>query len=156
MTARPPSIRTRDTASYSVQAYGARAHRTRIARIGLIVYVGLIALSVLPSVSPMFVVRLLASGMRDAGAWFVRDGWIEFAMNIAMFVPLSALVILSVPRIRPVLSLLGVCTVAVLIEMFQILLPGRVASVRDIFANCVGAAIGYAVTRVIVRRDRRR
>jgi len=123
----------------------------RAARIALIVYIALIALSVLPSLSPMSVVRFLAEGLRSAGAWYVRDGWVEFAMNIAMFVPFSALVILSAHRLRPVIGLIGVGMVSILIEAVQVLLPGRVASARDIVANCIGALIGYAVASLVIR-----
>lgn len=128
--------------------------RRRVARMALIAYAALLALSVLPVISPMPIVRTIAAWFRDAGASFVRDGWVEVAMNVVMFVPLSTLLILSF-RLRPLAGLAIASGISVAIELTQLALPGRVASLRDILANVVGAVAGYVLAHVILYRERR-
>ena len=113
-------------------------------------YVALLALSVLPAISPMAAVRWVAAAIRSAGADYVRDGWVEFAMNVAMFIPLTGLLVLSI-RVRPVVALFVGCALSAAIELTQMVLPSRVASGRDIVANVLGAAIGYLVGRLLLR-----
>lgn len=75
---------------------------------------------------------------------------LEALMNIAMFVPLGLLLVLALGARRWWIAL-GLCLAAtVSIEVTQhLLLPGRVASVRDIVANGIGAAIGVALGAVL-------
>lgn len=112
------------------------------------------SLVLLPT-SPMRLVRLAAEALRDSGAWFVRDGWIEFGANVLMFVPLGLLLTLSLSR-RTGWGLVVACAISIGIEAVQVLLPSRVTSVRDIVANVIGAVIGYGIAVVFVRRHRHR
>jgi len=127
--------------------------QVRWARWGLAGYVVLIAALVLLPTSPMQVVRLAAEALREGGAWFVRDGWVEFGANVAMFVPLGLLLTLSLSR-RTGWGLILACIISVGIEAIQVVLPSRVTSVRDIVANVIGAVIGYGIALLFLRRRR--
>lgn len=85
-------------------------------------------------------------------AWVTFD-LVEFCANVAMFVPLGVLAMLWGGR-----GWHGILAGAVLsaaIEVTQLLLlPTRVADVRDIVANTAGAALGVAV--IVMTRRRRR
>ncbi|WP_447942452.1 VanZ family protein [Microbacterium aurum] len=128
--------------------------RRRVARVGLVAYGVLLGLSVLPAITPMSFVRLAATWLREAGASYVRDGWVEVAMNVVMFTPFAMLLILS-SRWRPFVGLAIACATSVTIELVQLALPGRVASARDVAANVLGAVIGYAIARLILWLERR-
>ncbi|MGP3535726.1 VanZ family protein [Microbacterium sp. RD1] len=128
--------------------------RVTRARVALAAYLLLLGASVLLPIGPMAVVRAVAGQLREAGAWFVRDGWVEVAANIVMFVVLSFLLVLSMRR-RPALGLLIACTLSVLIEAAQMLLPARVPSLRDILANVAGALLGYLLARFLLARGRK-
>lgn len=128
--------------------------RGRRAGLLLLVYAAALALTVLSPVAPMALVRIAARWMRDLGAWFVRDGWVEFAANIVMFVPLSLLLALWLWR-TPARGLLLACAASVAIELAQMLLPSRVASLRDVIANVLGAVVGYLIAKILLRRDTR-
>jgi glycopeptide antibiotics resistance protein len=88
--------------------------------------------------------RLLTPFVRDGlPASVLRDGSLEFAGNIAMFVPLGFLGTLALPPrfwwVAPLACLLLSCG----IETTQLLfLPGRTFSVRDIIGNTTGGLLG--------------
>ncbi|MFF1831725.1 VanZ family protein [Paenarthrobacter sp. NPDC058040] len=73
---------------------------------------------------------------------------VEFVSNIVMFVPFGGLVRFLWPsrwtwwRIL----LLGAAT-STLIELTQLLIPGRVTALSDVIANTAGAVIGALVAR---------
>ena len=86
--------------------------------------------------------------------WF-GYGWIEFAANVAMFAPLGLLLTLLLGQPwRGVLLALALSASA---ELVQIVVPSRQASLRDIVANVLGAAIGAAIAGILLsKRERAR
>lgn len=124
---------------------------------GLGAYLAAALVVLLSPVSPEAIVAAVTAWLRDdAGLSSVRQGWVEFAANIALFAPLGALVTLAFRR-----RWAGVVVALVLsagVELAQTLLPGRVASPRDVVANVLGAALGAAVVLLLraARRTRRR
>ncbi|MBB3158771.1 glycopeptide antibiotics resistance protein [Microbacterium proteolyticum] len=92
-------------------------------------------------------VRVLQSvpGMQ----WVTYSG-VEFTANVAMFVPLGLLVVAWGGRWWH--GILGGLVVSAGIETWQLLmLPGRVADVRDLVANTLGAALGIGAAVVFSR-----
>lgn len=128
-------------------------HRTA-ALTGLVVY-GIVVIGVL--VAPFSVTGALnafARWLREAaGVTAFGSGWLEFAANVLMFVPLGFLLTLLLPRPwQGVLLALGLSVAA---EVAQIIIPSRQASLRDVLANVLGASIGAALAALVVRRRRR-
>lgn len=86
------------------------------------------------------------------GAGWVTYGSIEFASNIAMFVPFGFLTALAFGRRYWWLALLVCPLASVVIETAQlIILPSRTASLRDVLANSSGALIGIALALPLAR-----
>ena len=85
----------------------------------------------------------------------VTHARVEFAANIALFVPIGVLLPMMMPR-SLVLPVALVATVA--IESTQaLLLDARVPSVLDIIANTTGACVGLVMLEAFrAVRDRRR
>src|SRR3546814_3602942 len=131
--------------------------RRRWVFAGLGIYLAAALVVLLSPVSPEAIVAAVTTWLRDdAGLSSVRQGWVEFAANIALFAPLGALVTLVFRR-----GWAGVVVALVLsagVELAQTLLPGRLASPRDVLANVLGAAVGAAAVLVLraARRARRR
>jgi glycopeptide antibiotics resistance protein len=74
--------------------------------------------------------------------WFGYNK-LEFAANIVMFVPAGFLVSMLLPARRWYLALLVVPALSICIELTQaIFLSSRFATVNDVIANSLGAAIG--------------
>lgn len=99
-------------------------------------------------------------------AWTLRqlglDPWdgytlIEFTANIALFVPLGALVLLLWPRLGWGRTTAVALAATVTIEVLQqVLRPERFASLSDVVANTLGGAIGaLLVTGVLTLRRSR-
>ena len=75
-------------------------------------------------------------------------GLIEFVLNVAMFVPPGATLAVLLPRVAWwQLSLVGLAG-SVGIEVLQLLLPDRTASLSDVVANTVGLAAGALMVAV--------
>ncbi|MFJ6653886.1 VanZ family protein [Microbacterium sp. NPDC091313] len=127
----------------------------RGAALVLGVYAAVVVVVLLSPISPEVAVAWLTALLRDDVGWSaVRQGWVEFALNIALFVPLGLLVTMLFRRVW-----LGVVTallLSVAAEAVQEFLPGRLASLRDVLANVVGAAIGAFIAWIILRRLRGR
>jgi VanZ family protein len=100
--------------------------------------------------------------VRAAGVWrlldLVRDhpslSWItysriEFAANVAMFLPLGVLLLLLLGRRGWWAAMLTGFLLSVAIEAAQFVLPGRVSDIRDLVANSLGTALGVLVALVI-------
>ncbi|MDQ1084440.1 glycopeptide antibiotics resistance protein [Microbacterium proteolyticum] len=84
-----------------------------------------------------------------ATAWITFDV-VESASNAVMFLPFGLLVIAW--RGRWWHGILGALLVSAGIETWQLLfLPTRVADVRDVVANTLGAALGVGLA-ILVRR----
>ncbi|WP_375386200.1 VanZ family protein [uncultured Microbacterium sp.] len=123
--------------------------------IGLGVYGAVIIGLLLAPVSVTGILDLLSSWVRnDLGVTSFGSGWIEFAANILMFVPLGFLLTLLLPK--PWQGVLLAIALSIMAEVAQIVIPSRQASLRDVLANATGAAIGAALALLVVRRRRRR
>lgn len=135
----------------SVEVRGRRVGRRIIAaRWALLAYILVLGALVLLPTSPMEIVRAIAGALRGAGAWFVRDGWVEFGANIVMFVPLGLLMTLSL-RSKAIWGVVAAGALSLFIELAQVILPSRVASPRDLLANVIGALVGYALAHLLTR-----
>ncbi|RKE65092.1 VanZ family protein [Microbacterium sp. AG238] len=119
---------------------------TRVARALLIGYVVVLA----------FVAFWPTPVDRDAGPilraitsavpWLTYDR-IEFGANIALFVPFGCCAALGWPRWRAYVIPAGL-VISVVIEAAQgVLLSQRTASVWDVVANTLGAAVGWLIAR---------
>ncbi|KAA9106488.1 VanZ family protein [Microbacterium rhizomatis] len=123
--------------------------------IGLGVYGVIIVALLLAPVSVTGILNVLSGWMRDdLGITTFGSGWIEFGANILAFVPLGFLLTLLLPR--PWQGFLLALGLSVGAELAQIVIPSRQASLRDVLANALGAAIGAALAWLIVLRRRRR
>jgi VanZ family protein len=70
---------------------------------------------------------------------------VEFTANVALFMPLGVLLALALPRRRAL-------AVTMIIELGQAaFLAERTASLRDIFANTLGAALGLLIVVIAER-----
>ena len=79
---------------------------------------------------------------------------VQFAANILLFVPFGALVLLMWHRAGVVHATVAGAAAAALIELLQFLArPERLASVQDVVANTLGAAVGAGVVWVVRRRQ---
>jgi glycopeptide antibiotics resistance protein len=129
------------------------ARGRRIAAAALAVFLVAVAVLVLwpqhPQVQGVFRVldRMLAPFVRDGlPARVLGNGALEFAGNIAMFVPLGFLGTLALPRRLWWIAPLACLALSCGIETTQLLfLPGRTFSVRDIVGNTTGGLLGTAV-----------
>ncbi|TBN57892.1 hypothetical protein EYE40_11080 [Glaciihabitans arcticus] len=79
---------------------------------------------------------------------------LEFAANVAMFVPLGMLLLLLAGPRRWWLALLLVFGLTASIELVQAGIPSRVSDLRDVFANTGGGALGIVlgVLATLLRR----
>lgn len=99
----------------------------------------------------------LAGWLSARGLDFVDYSTIDFAANIAWFVPFAVLFTVLLGRRRWPVVLVGAAAVSTAIELGQAyLLPERVGSPTDIVANVTGAALGVVLGVVLDRRLRRR
>lgn len=93
---------------------------------------------------PLF--RFLLWAQQSARFDWITYRVVESSANVALFVPIGAIAFLLLPRRLWPLSLLAGPALSVAIEVTQaILRPGRVATVDDVVANTLGAAIGWAL-----------
>jgi glycopeptide antibiotics resistance protein len=142
----------------TVRAEAAPARSVRVwLAVLLVLYVGGMLTVLLSPVSPEALVAAVTGRIQAVPAFAaVRQGWVEFGANVLLFVPLGALVTWAFRR-----AWWGVLVAVVLsasAELAQMLLPGRLASPRDVLANVIGAVIGALVAglvRAAVRRARR-
>jgi hypothetical protein len=77
---------------------------------------------------------------------------VEFTANVLLFVPLGVLLAIAMPRRRAWAVPIALVVTAV-IEMGQALfLDDRTASLGDVVANTLGAAVGLAIVLMVDRR----
>lgn len=75
----------------------------------------------------------------------------EFAANIALFAPLGVLLALGWRRIPGWVLIAVGCGSSIVIELVQLAIPSRYATVSDVVANTLGTAVGVVAVRVILR-----
>jgi glycopeptide antibiotics resistance protein len=128
----------------------------------LAVYIFAVALVVLwptplDAVASGLIQRVL-SALQRAGApnWFDYN-LIESGANVVMFVPLGFLAALLLPSVLRWLTPAGALLFSGAIEWCQqSFLPGRHASLQDVWVNTLGAAIGTALAYAWLERRRKR
>lgn len=80
-------------------------------------------------------------GRRPETDWITYNG-IEFAANIAMFVPVGLFFVLLLGRRRWWLAIMLGVLLTCVIEYTQLFLPTRVSDPRDLLSNSIGTVIG--------------
>jgi hypothetical protein len=122
----------------------------------LALYVLAIALVVLTPVSYSGIVNAIGDWIHDdLGITFFGSGWIEFAGNVLMFVPLGFLLTLLFRH--PWYGTILAVVLSAGVELAQIVIPDRQASVRDVVSNGIGALVGaFLAWLIVLRRERRR
>ena len=95
------------------------------------------------------VFRLLALFQRHTATAWVTYPAVEFAANVAMFVPIGVLLLLLVGRRRWWAAVLFGVLLSAAIEVAQLFVPGRVTDVRDLVSNSIGAFVGVVAALVI-------
>jgi glycopeptide antibiotics resistance protein len=121
---------------------------------GLIGYGLIVAIIVFTPVSYGTVIDTIGGWLRDGlNLTGFGSGWIEFAANILMFVPLGFLLTLLFRR--PWHGVLLALVLSAGVEIAQLAIPSRQASLRDVVANVLGASLGALLAWIIVRRRRR-
>ena len=94
--------------------------------------------------------------VHGAPGW-VRYDLVEFVANIALFVPVGLFVMVVTGGGRYWLVVLAGFAASCTIELGQLIfLPNRFATVSDVIANTVGAAVGAALGRILLRGGRAR
>ena len=122
----------------------------------LVAYTVVVAVVVLTPVSYSGIVNGIGNWMReDLRITSFGSGWIEFSANIAMFLPLGFFLTLFFrhPWYGTILALV----LSAGVEIAQIVIPDRVASVRDVVSNTLGAAIGaFLAWLFVLRREHKK
>jgi hypothetical protein len=85
--------------------------------------------------------------------WLLRTHALEFLFNVALFLPLGAGGALLWRRPTTAMWALIAFLLSASIELVQVVMPGRDASARDVVANTVGATLGAALMRWLLRRS---
>ncbi|WP_091230786.1 VanZ family protein [Microbacterium sp. 3J1] len=125
-------------------------------RVLLVPYLAVVALIVwLPGKDAESVTGIVAMTARMLAGWGVpfEVGYpvLEFAANIALFVPFGALVAAAWPALPAWKVVAAGAATSVVIELVQIALPTRYPTVSDVVANTLGAAVGFALVRWLRR-----
>lgn len=113
-------------------------------------YLALVAWATMGPVSWHAIGYEASYGVLTPSIWFERSTWMigspmEFAANVAMFVPLGVLfALLAGPR-RWGWALVAAGGASLAIEVVQIPIADRISDPRDLLANTAGAAIGIAI-----------
>jgi glycopeptide antibiotics resistance protein len=122
---------------------------------GLAVY-GLAALAILLlPISYAQIVDGIDGWIRGTlGITFFGSGWIEFAANIAVFVPLGFLLTLLFRH--PWYGTILAVVLSAGVEIAQVVIPHRQPTLRDVISNSIGAAIGAGIAWIVIERRRHR
>lgn len=131
-----------------------RSLRTRRwAIVGLIFYGVAAAAILLAPVSYGGIIHLIWEALSGFTGLAFGSGWIEFAANIALFIPLSFLFTLLFRN--PWFGVTLGTVVSVGVEIAHVIIPHRQPTLRDIVSNAIGAGIGAFLGWLIVLRRRR-
>ncbi|MDR6904794.1 glycopeptide antibiotics resistance protein [Agromyces sp. 3263] len=76
---------------------------------------------------------------------------LEFTANVVLFLPFGALATIASPRLRPMAVIAIGFASSVVIELVQLAIPSRYATVSDVIANTLGTAIGCLITVAVAR-----
>jgi MYXO-CTERM domain-containing protein len=132
----------------------------RVAVIGLVAYLAVLA-SLTLGASPGAVFMAGAERLRTIdGLEWVRNGDVERAANVLVFIPLGLLLCYALPRVPRFLVWLLCVMLSLGVEAAQVALPGRRPTPIDVITNSTGAAIGVLLAMVLagigwLRRRRR-
>jgi glycopeptide antibiotics resistance protein len=129
-------------------------------RVLLVAYVAVVALIVFwptPVDRPVAGrVNEAVQSAQQAGATAVTYSSVEIAANVAMFVPLGALLVLSFSRMPWWIAALLCAALSSLIELSQLVfISERFATMVDVAANTAGATLGALAAALFRRRIRR-
>jgi glycopeptide antibiotics resistance protein len=123
--------------------------------IAYLALVGWLTLSPQSAVDEQSVLWRLASLLRRfPGTSWIGFTQLEFAANIAMFVPLGLFFVLLLGRRRWWLALLVAVAITLAIEFAQQGIPNRVSDPRDLVSNSIGAALGAIAALVLTASKR--
>ena len=76
---------------------------------------------------------------------------LEFTANVVLFLPFGLLAAMAYPRLRPVAVVVLGSASSVVIELVQLTIPSRYATVSDVIANTIGAALGWLIFAAVSR-----
>ncbi len=83
---------------------------------------------------------------REAWNAFSLQGWLNIFLNIAIFLPLGVLLPFVANKFRKMLPMfLAGFTISLLIELAQLVLQKGVCDIDDLFANTLGAMLGWSL-----------
>lgn len=86
------------------------------------------------------------------GLQYVTFGTVELAANVLVFVPMAFLLAATLPGVSR-WWIWAICVGASsLIELVQVLLPGRTPTIVDVLTNSAGAAAGVLVHAALAHR----
>jgi glycopeptide antibiotics resistance protein len=125
---------------------------SRVLLVAYVVVVGLIVFWPTPVDRPVHgEVTAAVNSVQRAGATAVTYSSVEIAANVAMFVPVGALLVLSFARMPWWLAIVICGGMSSMIELSQLMfIAARAATVIDIVANTSGGAMG-AVGAVLLQ-----
>lgn len=99
----------------------------------------------------------LAAQQSAGGTDLLRYGVVEFAANIAMFVPLGFVLAVLLPPGRRWLSPIACFGLSLLVETGQALFrSGRLGDLSDLLGNTIGGLIGAGLLAVVLASRRLR
>ncbi|MDR7233177.1 VanZ family protein [Agrococcus sp. BE272] len=144
-----------------------RARRAPLRRLGVVgLLLGIPVVLVVTLWPTHFLLRAKPRVVRGIGWLQARDladwlSWtrLEVLANVAMFVPLALLLVFVLGARRWWIAVALCVALSLGVEVVQHFMPGRVASVRDIVANGIGALLGAllaVVAEAVVRAVQRR
>lgn len=124
--------------------------------LAVVMLVGLIAVVAWPNAWAInrAVVRIYVWGLQAGVPREVTPEHWAAGLNVLLFVPATALVLLALPRLRWVWVLGAAVLGSVAVEVLQGMSGARQAEVLDVVTNSLGAAVGCLL--VEVRRARLR
>ena len=95
------------------------------------------------------VFQLLALFQRHTTTAWITYPAVEFAANVAMFVPIGVLLLLLAGRRWWWMAALAGVLLSTSIEYAQLFVPGRVSDVRDLVSNSIGTFAGVLVALLL-------